>query len=242
MSRATTSYPCSVGADKLIIITAGLAISTFVFSYTYSIAEKLISYPLFFLSSAINQRPASTVASLLLSPAMCILPCIGAVRHHQVQASKYDNPKVNTWVMIGTILCAIGGHGVASIPYGDYMNPHLFFAGQFFSFGCFVAIAQVFIDRSGKIETNIKACEKVRFYSTLLGAFLLCVMGGLGCYFSFFGELSDEILFFFALVEITFVFQIILVYLSMIPEFRNYSFKFCVVENERRSSEINNAI
>jgi len=215
--------------------------STFAFSYYSSSVRKQINYPYFFLSAAIDGSPAKNVAVLCLSPAMFVLPMVAAVRYHQVGVSEYEG-NLNWWAFIGTVFCAMGGHGVVSFPYSDDETIHLYFAGVFFSLGVVVAIMQVVMDRTNGIGSNKMFCARLRLYSTLFSFVLLAIMGGLGAFILWFSDekVDESVVFFFACVEILELFNIYLVYLSFIPEFRGYRFKICVtnVNAHRREGEV----
>ena len=188
-----------------------------------------MSYPYYFLSASVDFAPSRNVATLFLSPAMTVcLPLIAVARYLLVKASGL-NGRLNTAACLAAFMCALGGHGVAAFPWSDNNDVHLYFAGLFFTFGIVVAVMQVAIDRKYNIETNKKSSERVRICSALFGFFLLLAMGLMGMYMLWGAGDNESVIFTFALVEITYVLNLLVVYLSFIPEMLHLRIALSVV-------------
>lgn len=220
----------NIPAIAPIILAGGFATVTFGFSYISSISKEQMAFPYYFLSASIDYAPSRNVATLFLSPVMTVcLPLIAITRYLLVKASG-RNGRLNIAACLAAFMCAIGGHGVAAFPWSDNNDVHLYFAGLFFTFGIVVAVMQVAIDRTyDNIETNKKSSERTRICSALFGFFLLLAMGLMGIYMLWGAGDNESVIFTFALVEITYVLNLLVVYLSFIPEMLHLRIALSVV-------------
>mmetsp|Transcript_20341 Transcript_20341/g.24694 ORF Transcript_20341/g.24694 Transcript_20341/m.24694 type:complete len:249 (-) Transcript_20341:387-1133(-) len=216
----------SIAATTFVLLNACLTITAFVLAYllTFSVYE-LEEYPYYFLSSSIDQYPASNVGSLLISPASFCIPFIAYIRYVVVQ-SKNANLRSNKYAVWIAIISAIGGHGVASFQASADLSVHLSFAGFFFGGSWFYLLITVYIDRKVPEAANKKAIL-LRQVVVALSAISLAAMCGTW-YFKVrplewpYSEKENGYLVVVAYMEIALFFTIMSVYLTFVLDFSKF--------------------
>ena len=137
----------AVSVKKLLLIGTGICLLTFVTCYIVAHRTGNLKYPYYFLSTSIDQAPASCLGSFGLSPVVLIvIPVVAWVRYEQVVEVMGTDSYANKAMLVSALTSAIGGHGVASFQWSNGWQAHLVFAGLFFGGGCVVAGASLVTD------------------------------------------------------------------------------------------------
>ena len=119
---------------------------TFAAAYVISFVKGFLWYPYFFLSSSIDNAPASCVGSFGLSLSLLwAIPFVSLARFNQIEAL-VPNLLFNKVGLACGVLSSLAGHGVASFQSRHGLPIHLTFAGAFFAAGTAVAVSQSVVD------------------------------------------------------------------------------------------------
>ena len=115
-------------ATPLLFTVLLVPLVTFTISYTISLTTSrngvyLMEYPMYFLSSSIESKPASNVGTFGLSLSCAAVPLTAFIRHARVKMATYAIKDIhqreqartlNTYALKVVVVAAIAGVGVAS--------------------------------------------------------------------------------------------------------------------------------
>jgi len=208
-----------------------------------------IEYPYFFLSSSIDNAPASCIASFGLSPVvLTVIPVLSWVRYEQVR--ERFRSVANRIMVIAAFTSAIGAHGVASFQAHNGLPIHLLFAALFFGGGCVVTLAVITTDYYCQ-DFGTKSMRALRKLLATCVSVQLLVM----CYIGWFKVMQDPCFgdvdnpcnegegdwddynrwqFINAVLEVSVFACLLSTYVTFVPELKGWS----VVVTIKRESEL----
>lgn len=168
-----------IPTERLVLAAMVGVIITFTTAYAISFAKGYLFYPYFFLSSSIDNAPASCVGSFGLSLSLVAIPFVSLARFSQIEVRR---PRLffNKVGLLCGLLSAVAGHGVASFQSSHGLPVHLTFAGTFFTAGTAVAVSQCVVDwqtKSSGFGVGLRKVNAFLLFVSLAGMGLIGLVG-----------------------------------------------------------------
>ncbi|GMI50217.1 hypothetical protein ScalyP_jg1498 [Parmales sp. scaly parma] len=241
-------------AHHILVALLAVPIVTFVSTYAISLSNGNMKYPLLFLSTSIEAKPASCIGTFGLSFTALCSPLIAFIRKNYVDGLieenlKVDSPNfvsaknINSKALRVALLAGFGGHGVASFQSvlddcgGTYgiIYTHLLFATLFFGGGSFFSYYSHKLD----LLLPMLGTERERFHRKIFcwGTFFqFCTVCVVFPFIVVVWGSTEFLTFLVACLEISMLCTFMSTYITFYGEFEELHFQLLIMNKATRYS------
>jgi len=245
-------------AHYFLVALLSVPLITFIATYSISLAVGSMKYPMFFLSTSIEAKPASCIGTFGLSFTALCSPLVAFIRKNyiadQIEAEYGESAeneekkktaiRVNEKALKMAILAGFGGHGVASFQsvvddcggtYGIVIS-HLIFATVFFGCGSFYSYFSHRLDLLlPKVGTQRERfLRKLFCWGTFFQFCTVCVV--FPTIILIWGGGRPFLTFVIALLEVSMLCTFMSTYITFYGEMKHLHFQLLIMNKDQRYS------